>query len=97
MADLPEDVLLGAWGAVGGSGAGDGVDVGYGAGAVRDRRANGGRTFDIEQGARHEGLYPGLGTLVEVEDGEPRGVSTDGVCAGSYGSAEGAGGRGEDD
>lgn len=39
MADLPEDVLLGAWGAVGGSGAGDGVDVGYGAGAVRDRRA----------------------------------------------------------
>lgn len=33
VADLPEDVLLGAWGAVGGSGTGDGVDVGYEAGA----------------------------------------------------------------
>lgn len=62
-------------------------------GKVRDRRADGGRTFDVEQGARHKRLDPGLGTLVEVEDGEPRGVSTDGVCAGSYGSAEGA--RGE--
>lgn len=29
MADLPEDILLGAWGALGGRGAGDGVDVGY--------------------------------------------------------------------
>lgn len=33
MADLPKDVLLGAWGAVGGSGACNGVDVGYEAGA----------------------------------------------------------------
>lgn len=65
MADLPEDILLGAWGALGGRGAGDGVDVG----------------FDIEQRAGDERLYPCLGTLVEVEDGEPGRVSTDGVAA----------------
>lgn len=57
MADLPEDVLLGAWGAVGGSGAGDGVDVGYRQ-ARGKRQARGRRTY-----LRHRAMSQAQGTL----------------------------------
>lgn len=63
VADLPEDILLGAWGAVGGSGAGDGVDVGYEAGSASEKRT--GETAAVRRPThlRHKAMSRGRETL----------------------------------
>lgn len=62
VANLPEDILLGAWGAVGGSGAGDGVDVGCEAGR-RQRRGQGTAAVRRPTHLRHRAMSRGRETL----------------------------------
>lgn len=62
VANLPEDILLGAWGAVGGCGAGDGVDVGCEAGR-RQRRGRGTAAVRRPTHLRHRAMNRGRETL----------------------------------